>query len=58
MTESKTTVRVAPAALPVSKSGPYLRPTVKRVGAWQRVTLVITIPIGPGSTNPIYGGNN
>ena len=36
--------------------GSYQRPTVERVGEWKRVTLVITIPIGPGGTDPIYSG--
>ena len=35
----------------------YQRPILTRVGQWQTATLTMTIPIGPGNTGVIYGGN-
>lgn len=38
----------AAAAVQVSGPGPYTPPRLERLGPWQAVTLLYTVPIGPG----------
>ena len=53
---------VSLTALPVPRQA-YTPPRVTPLGEWKAFTLVISIPIGPGSgvfspNGPIYGGHN
>ena len=47
-------------SVPAAPTPAYQRPTLTHIGAWQRTTLALSIPIKLGGNDamfPIYGGD-
>lgn len=45
-----------PARTPAQTRAVYTAPRVQDLGAWQAVTLIQSVPIGPGAFLPGTGG--